>query len=391
MSGEKNNNYPQFEQVKQIKGSLMAFLAFFAAGLFIIALSILIGSFQNLGMMSAILFVIGIGVTALPCIMTLVFKTGGIFVNAGPIFSTSESRIGNVIYKTLYRDYNAQAALSIGFTLIKLVVCYFLSLILNPIITIAIYINYRIKRSKAKNFAEESGINPGEIPHINPLPVLITAGIVLAAFIAAIITQNVKNAEFKEEQKEHDASYSAVFEEIKSSRVPQEYYADACRIIGSDTVSMGGYIAEFSVNGTKVYSGKTSSSIEKEYVGISTGTPYFIIDNTLYTDENQTDDWQIVTDQDTIQYLLSRHISEMIGSDAEYLDGVFYDSDNPGDINYITYSYHDHHYSIRLDKENNITAFVYSDTDRLNTDELLFVLDDTYSLSELKEAAKKLI
>ena len=379
----KDYTHEPIEAVRSARKLFYAFGGFCAAGIIVMSVSIFIGNITVSGLVS-LLLVLGFCIMAAPCILAFVLKFG-IFYDVGPIFTYSDFRVGNIIYRTSVRDYGTQMSWSAVFTIVKLAIILLVSVILTPIITLILYICYRRSLSKAIQYANKNGIDKSKIPTINRPIVYAFLIIVLVLFIGSIIADNVTTSIHNNQEKAKNEKNSSSFSVILKN-IPKEYYYKATKA----NIDTGGFVAEFTVDNKTVLTGKTSSNLSG-ISDLSGNEEYFIIDNVAYLNRYGVDEWEINNDKVIIDYLTSRHLSSIIGKGAEFIDSSDYKKETS-----IRYKYKNQKYQITVINQNEIQYYSkyysYKEMDKMSDEpELSFVLDNTADLSALKEKAKQII
>lgn len=371
------------EAVKSARKLFYSFGGFCAVGIIVLSITTFIMNIKASGLVT-LLYVLGFGIMAAPCILAFVLKFG-IFYNVGPIFSYSDVRIGNIIYRTPVRDYGSQMSMSLVFSIVKIIIICLISIILTPIITLILYICYRRSLTKALKYADENGIDKSKIPTVNRPMVYTFLIIVLAFFIGSIIADNVTTSIHNKEEAETNKKNSSAFSAILKN-IPKEYYYKATNA----NIETGGFVAEFTADNKQILAGKASSNISG-VSDLSGNEEYFIIDNVVYLNRYGIDEWEQSTDKVIIDYLTSRHLSGVIGKGAEFVDSSDYKQETS-----IRYKYKNQQYNITINNKNAIQYYAkyysYKEMDKIKEEvETAFVLDNSADLSELKEKATQII
>ncbi len=378
------------ESLKTLKSTFMAFCGFCLAGFILIMLSVFITnlpiSIAKTGGIAALLFMGGYAVAAAPCILAFIFRFG-VFCNVGPVFHTTYSRYDNFIIQKTERDYMTQAGASVGMTLIKLLVIFLVSLILTPIVTIALYIAYKKAYKQAVSYAEENGVDRHEIPTVSKafytLPALIVAVLFVGSIIGSVISNKVNAIEDAKRDTAHEKAFEAVL-----SNLPEEYYANTYNTI----YESGGFAAEFNVDNKKIYCGKIVSNFTDGIDGIESNMIYYIIDGKAYVDLYEMGDFEILDNDTAVEYLLGRHLTNCIGSGAEFIDGG--GSKSPYSL---TYSYKGKEHVLQAREDGTVEIYniilpnVLHPEETENISETKQFIDFEADLSEYKAQAKELI
>ncbi len=385
MDTNQRNDNSVIENVASAKKLFMIFGGFGAIGLIVIMLSIFIGNLPSTpgGMFVGFAYFIGHGICALPCICAFVFKLGA-FVDIGPMFTTHYSVIGNFIYRTVQRDYMSQMGGNIIFTFIKLLIIFLVSIVLTPIITVVLYIIYKKAYKDAAAYADANGIDKKDIPVINKTLVRVVAIILAALFVGSIIASAVSD-KVRDKEREETSVTAAQMLENAIANIPEEYYAEAVK--GQKETEMGGFIAEFTLDGKKVYAGKISTNF-KLIEGITSLSEYFIIDGVMYLDVYCVDRFEESDNAEIKKYLLSRHLTGQLGEDAQFSHADL----NP-DNNRIEYTFNGEKHCIYTDNSANITKIqlIYTTEEYHDIPETAFVLKGDFDLTALKNRAKDII
>ena len=373
------------EQTKKSKTSFLAFGSFTAVGFIVLMVGILLSNMYFVkNWVGTLFFMGGYLVIAAPCMLAFVLKIG-LFVYVGPVFSTSQTRIGNVIYTVTERDYSSQAAMNIGFTLIKAFIIFLLAVIISPVVTIVLFFIYNSNHKKAIEYADINGIDKKTVPHLNKGLVIAVFAIVIALFAAAIISSNISDKHYEEQKKEDTEVYSALLE-TAVGKIPDEYYAESYK----GEISTGGFVAEFILDGKKVVCGKFGMNISNAYDKIDSNTVYYLIGDTLYIDLYGDGNFEISSDSTIKKYIEIKCISNLLGNGAEYILGSKYE-DNIA----VTYKYNSLEHIVHINENGEIVKYVINefpaDLDSENFDEKIYQVDSNKDLSDFKSKATELM
>lgn len=380
-------NSPEIENAASAKKAFMLFGAFCAGGLILLMVSALLANINSIpNGIGVLFFIAGYFVIAAPCLCAFIFKFGA-FVEVGPVFTTYYSRVGDFIYQRAQRDYTSEAGMNLVFTLLKVGIMFLISIVLTPIVTVILFIIYGKAHNKAEKFAQENGFDKDVVPSVNKVLVLAVVGILAVLLIATIIASAVSGAaRDKEREKENKGYQKALAAAVQN--LPEEYYADALRV-NSET---GGFIAEFELNGEKVYYGKISSNFDL-VDGLYSGSVYFIIDNVLYVDlvggGREATSFKVSEDAEAKEYALGRHISQNVGTGATLISG-----EPNGEASQLKIEYKGREYYIFVDSDNKLvkTMIPYdaSKKEHFEMPETTFAIDADFDLTSAKAIAAQL-
>ncbi len=378
----EGRNETIIDKVQDAKAAFMRFGGFCAIGLIVLMLGIFFTNLPVEFMIIGMLLTIGgYAIIAMPCLLAFVFKIG-VFVSVGPIFQTSYSRVGNIIYKITERDHTTEMGANFLLTLFKCMIMFFVSLVLTPLVTLALYVCYKKARKEAVAYAKEHGIEEENIPRISKGLVLAVLAIVGVIFIGSIIGSALTDKQWKEEQAAENAKYAEMATKI-SQNLPEEYYAAAYK--GGNA---GGYAVEILVEGERIYCGRISYNFNNYVEGLTTSAIYYIIDDTVYLDLYSVNKFEISTDEKVKEYLLARHISQCLGEGATFVEG-----DNRGEYINLTLTYQGKNQIFSVTEEGELLGMQlnYQGKEGVARPENSFQIVKEHSLEEYKATALKII
>ncbi len=320
------------------------------------------------------LSVLGYVVMGLPMLCVFLVKGGPLYVDLGPMFYKTESRIGNIIYERYERDYEGEFASNGLLTIFKLMIYFLLSVIITPIITIIAFGAYNRTRKEALEYAEKNGISKDEVPTYKTkgakLFMSVCTIIIVAIIAVGLVIGIIAGLMVADEQSAYEDEFPARLESL-----PEEYYAklnckhdDCCA-------------AEFKLDdGRVVYYGTFCNE-----QGMMHGKEYYIIDGVLYVSDG-FGYWWINDDDELFDYIISRrHIKEVVGTSPDFQNGQL--GENGEDKVYV-FKNGDAYRFIKFDKDGIFLAYGHGETDAGYSN--AFTLEDK-DLAEIKDQVAEVL
>ncbi len=346
-----------FDKLNVSKKLLLALGGCMCGGIAIILLMSALSNFFLGSWFMVIGIFLGYGVYAAPCLLAFVFKVG-IFVDVGPMFHEVDHPVGNIIYRVTERDYAGEAAMNIGFTLLKVLIIALVSVVLTPIFAFAALIFYRFQVQKSKKYAEENGIDPDTLPLIPKWYYMVAGGAMLGALVAAIVCNCIgsainraeSEADMKQGQEILDSIIGTLPDDWYTCTTNSQKYDYNSHLFGST----GGWSAEFMLDGKKVYAGKFCTSFyNMESLGLENNMVYYIIDGKLYVGNGGlgVDYMERLDNPKALEYCMSRHLMPHIGEGAKVESAIMREGSES--YNEIYYEYEGKSHVIYTSREDN--------------------------------------
>ncbi len=344
-----------------------------------------------------ILIILGAAIFAGPLVLGLCF--GLPIIDIGPVFRAVDTPIGNFIYRTFVPDVSGQMAANLFLTIVRALFMLLLSVILMPILLIICLMGYKIGRKKALSYAEKNNIPSQSVPRISLIVVIIYVSVMLMGIIGANLAEAAQDKHYDDQYNEKmqvmTVAFDAFMDDIDNA-IPEEYFAEAYK--GQNYT--GGFVARFKVGDKVVLCGKTQPLTDNPDV-LTSSSVYYFIDNTLYIDKYNTNNFTICEDASVISALKGRLPEAHFNNNMTLEDGYTgddYDNSAMESENAILYLVvalednleSDNRHNIHLDANNKLVGYGWYSIS-LDMTETQFVFTNDAISNSLKEAAKKII
>ncbi len=339
-----------------------------------IAVMLVFSAVSEIFVQLSFLSILGYVVMGLPMLCVFLVNSGPFFVDVGPVFYKTETKIGNFIYEKMERDHESEFAAGGLLTIFKLCIFFLLSVILCPIIVIIAMSAYEKTRKEALEYAEKNGISKDEVPTYKTktakLFISVCVIIIVAIIAVGLVIGIIAGLLVADEQSVYEQEFPACLESL-----PEEYYAKLnCK---HDDCCAAAFKLD---DGSMVYYGTFCNE-----QGMMHGKEYYIIGGVLYVSDG-FGYWWINNDGELYDYIISRrHLKEVVGTAPEFQNGH---SGESGEDKVYVFKNGDAYRFIKFDKNNVFLAYGHGETDAGYTN--TFTLEDK-DLTLIKEQVEKVL